>query len=117
MTDAATKPAKSRGWRRDHELRRIDAQAKAEIEAGLLAGLGRMPTMADRLAVEQIASLTILARTLERRGKIVAAGKVRDQIVRAQRTNGMKPEPPAAAKPAPGQELQAIFDQIASERA
>ena len=113
MTDTATKPAKSRGWKRHHELRAADRAAKTAIEQGLLDELGRAPTMADRLAVEQIASLTILARTLERRGKIVAAGKVRDQIVRAQRTNGMKPEPPAPQKVDP---LAAIEAHIARRR-
>lgn len=116
MSDITT-PKLARGWKRHHELKAADRAAKAEIEAGLLIGLGRTPTMADRLACEQIAALTILSRVLERRGRLAAAGKVRDQIVRAQRTNGLKPAPIETAKPAPGQALQDIFDKIASERA
>ncbi|QIG94415.1 hypothetical protein [Bradyrhizobium sp. 6(2017)] len=94
-------------------MRRQDAEAKAEIEGGLLAGLGRAPTMADRLAVEQIAALTVLARVLERRGKLQEAGQVRDQIVRAQRTNGLKPQPIEPAKPV--DPMQALRDYAARQ--
>lgn len=95
MTDAAPKLA--RGWRRMRELRQQDNAARQEIIAGLVADLGRPATMRDQLAIEQIASLTVWARILERRGKFTEAAKTRDQITRTQRTNNIRPEKPAPA--------------------
>ena len=92
----ATSVPKSRGWRRYQELRKQDAADKIDIMRGLLDGLGRPSTMADRLAAEQIASLTVWARILERRGRFEAAAEVRDQITRTQRANNFKPAPPVA---------------------
>jgi hypothetical protein len=91
--------AKSRGWRRMHELRAEDEAAKRAIIDGLTSDLGREPTTSDRLAIEQIAALTIQARRLERRGQFAQATKVRDQITRSQRTNGIKPQPIEPPKP------------------
>lgn len=91
---------KSRGWRRYRELRKQDEADKREIERGLLDGLGRAPTMADKLAAEQIGALTVWARTLERRGRLEAAAEVRDQITRTQRATNFKPAP-IAPKPKP----------------
>ncbi|MDI3561293.1 hypothetical protein [Bradyrhizobium sp. Arg816] len=95
----ATPVPKSRGWRRYQELRRQDAADKIEIMRGLLDGLGRPSTMADRIAAEQIASLVIWARVLERRGALKAAAEVRDQITRTQRANNFKPQPAVPQKP------------------
>jgi hypothetical protein len=72
---------------------RRQAKERAEIERGLLADLGRPATTNDRLACEDIAALTVLARDLERNGKFERAAKIRDQITRTRRTNNIKPEP------------------------
>jgi len=98
MTDES-KPKLSRGWRRVHELKRLDEAAKQEIISGLLSGLGRPATMADQIAVEQIAALAVHARRLERRNQFADAAKIRDQITRATRAFGVaKPQPAAAPK-------------------
>jgi hypothetical protein len=97
--DVTTTPKRlTRGWRRYQELRRQDAADRASIERGLIADLGRAPTMNDRLAIEDIASLTIWARILERRGQFAKAAEIRDQITRTRRTNNIKPEPAAPQK-------------------
>jgi hypothetical protein len=96
MTDMTDGAPKSRGWRRVAELRRQDEAAKQEIITGLINDLGRPATMNDRLAIEDIASLTIWARTLERRAKFADAAAVRDQISRARRASGIKPAPRVA---------------------
>jgi hypothetical protein len=91
---------RSRGWRRYHELRAKDAQDKQGIIRGLLDGLGRESTMAERIAFEQIASLTIWARVLERRGRFDAAAQVWQQVTQARRSIGMKLEA-APSQPPP----------------
>jgi hypothetical protein len=93
----STSPKLARGWKRYQELRVRDAADKAEIERGLLADLGRAPTTNDRLACEDIAALTIVARIYERRGQFAKAAAIRDQITRTRRTNNIRPEPAAAS--------------------
>jgi hypothetical protein len=78
-TTIAKAVSKSRGWRRYRELRQQDEADKKAIMCGLIDGLGRPASMADRLAAEQIASLTVW---VERRGRFEAAAEVRDQITR-----------------------------------
>jgi hypothetical protein len=93
------KPRLDRGWRRYQQLRRQDAAERDRIAAALLEGLGRAPTERDRLAAENIASLTVRARTLERRGQFAEAAKVRQQVTQATRATGFKPQPAASQKP------------------
>lgn len=119
MTDAVAKPAntrKSRGWKRTHELRAQDAAEKARIEQGFLDSLGRPPNEIDRNHAENCAVLTVVSRVYERRGDYENALDVRRQLAIAMKASGFRPAPVTPAKPAPGQELQNIFDQIASER-
>lgn len=90
----ATPAPKSRGWRRYRELKQQDDTDRQAIAAELLAGLGRPSTMADRLAAENIASLAVWARTLERRGAFKGATEVRQQITQAARAfPAFKPQP------------------------
>jgi hypothetical protein len=93
-----TEQTKLRGWDAYHAHRRQDEADRQSIIDGLLADLHREATTADKLAVEQVAALTIHARRLERRGQFDRAATIRDQITRATRAFGViKPQPPATA--------------------
>lgn len=94
--DVTKRPA--RGWKRYMELRRQGAAERDRIAAGLLAGLGGAPTVADQLAAEQIAALIVWARVQERRGDFKDAAATRQQLTQAWRASPtFKPQP--AAKP------------------
>src|SRR6476620_326848 len=99
---------KSRGWRRYRELKQRDDADRQAIATELLAGLGRPSTMADRLAAENIASLTVWARVLERRGAFQGATEVRQQITQAARAfPAFKPQPAAPPKSDAGADFMA----------
>jgi hypothetical protein len=101
-TSITESPKLARGWKRYQELRAQDAAERDRIEAALLNGLGRQPTEPDRLAAEQIASLTVWARIQERRGDFRGAAATRQQLTQAWRASPtFKPQPVASQKPDP----------------
>lgn len=98
-TDHSTKPAPLRGWSRWKELQAMRASQRERIAAGLLAGLGREPTEADRVAASTIAAMQVEAERLESMGK--SALEERKLAAQLLRQTGFKPAPAAPAKSAP----------------
>jgi hypothetical protein len=86
-----------RGWARMRELAAQAEIERREIEAGLLADLGRPATTVDRIAIEALSAAMVRARKLRAMGKSDSeATKLVTQLLRA---TGIKPAAPAAPQP------------------
>jgi hypothetical protein len=62
------------------------------IIAGLIGDLGRVPTTNERLVFEDVAAQTVLARSLEARGRFEQAAEVRSSIARTRRATNFRSE-------------------------
>ncbi|WP_441260827.1 hypothetical protein AB7008_43040 [Bradyrhizobium sp. 521_C7_N1_3] len=111
-TDHPTKPAPLRGWSRWKELQAMRAAQREQIAAGLLAGLGREPGEADRVAAKTIAAMQVEAERLETLGK--SALEQRRIVAQLLRQSGFKPAPPGPAKSAPPS-LEDWWNQTSAE--
>ncbi|WP_439400161.1 hypothetical protein ACRQ5Q_41950 (plasmid) [Bradyrhizobium sp. PMVTL-01] len=95
-SDHPTKPAPRRDWSRWKELLAMRAAQREQIVAGLLAGLGREPGEADRVAANTIAAMQGEAERLETLGK--SALEQRRIVAQLLRQSGFKPAPTTPAK-------------------
>ncbi|UGY03270.1 hypothetical protein [Bradyrhizobium quebecense] len=91
---------------------RLAIERQALID-GLTADLGRCPTTRDVIAIEQLAALVTEARRLEACGHFSKATAVRNEINKVVKSTGLKPEPPAVAKPV--DPMQALRDYAARQ--
>jgi hypothetical protein len=83
------------------ELQAMRAAQREQIATGLLAGLGREPSEADRVAARTIASMQVEAERLETLGK--SALEQRRIVVQLLRQSGFRPAPAEPLKPVPQQ--------------
>jgi hypothetical protein len=85
------KPLK-RGYARMRELSKQEAADRENLEAALIAELGRKPSTLDAVAVELFAATVARARRLRNVGKSDAEERTRAiQLIRA---TGLRPPPP-----------------------
>jgi hypothetical protein len=87
----------SRGGRRMKELGAAAEVERAQLEADLIAGLGRTPSAIDRVGAEAIAAGVVRSRRLRAAGK--SDLEERRTVIQAIRATGMRPGP--ATQPAP----------------
>jgi hypothetical protein len=74
--------AAAKGRARMLEIAREDADARQAEEWKLITGLGRAPSYAERLLIEQAASLVVRGRRLRALGRAREADSLGRQLVR-----------------------------------
>jgi hypothetical protein len=91
--DDKDKPRKKRGWARAVELRAVRDDERKQLEASILANLGRDPIGVDRISAEAVASAVINMRRKQAAGQD-DSGELR-LLAQVLRATGLTSLPPA----------------------
>jgi hypothetical protein len=95
------------GRRRQLALaKECEAERKA-LEADIIAGLGRVPSALDMIAIETMTATAVRARRLRACGR--SDHSERQLLVQATRATGLRPQPPVAAKVNPAAALSDVL--------